>query len=73
MRRMSVDGPQTGDWFAVAFVSWTDPSNDRIEQQGMFNHSFDVFLCVCSNLWILARSSLAQTPLSPLPQSFDLF
>lgn len=51
MRRMSVDGPQTGDWFAVAFVSWTDPSNDRIEQQGMFNHSFDVFFCVCVQTW----------------------
>lgn len=39
MRRMSVDGPYTGDWFAVAFVSWTDPNNDRIEQQGIFIQS----------------------------------
>lgn len=34
MRRLSIDGPHNGDWFAVAFISWTDPNNDRIEQQG---------------------------------------
>lgn len=34
MRRMTVDGPQPGNWFAVAFISWTDPNNERIEQQG---------------------------------------
>lgn len=38
MRRLSIDGPNTGDWFAVAFISWTDPNNDRIEQQG--KHQF---------------------------------
>lgn len=35
MRRLTIDGPNTGDWYAVAFISWTDPSNDRIEQQGL--------------------------------------
>lgn len=34
MRRLSIDGPNIGDWYAVAFISWTDPNNDRIEQQG---------------------------------------
>lgn len=34
MKRLSIDGPNTGDWYAVAFISWTDPNNDRIEQQG---------------------------------------
>lgn len=34
-QRITVDGPQVGNWFAVAFVSWTDPNNDRIEQQGL--------------------------------------
>lgn len=34
MRRLTIDGPNTGDWYAVAFISWTDPNNDRIEQQG---------------------------------------
>lgn len=34
MRRLSIDGPYSGDWFAVAFIAWTDPNNDRIEQQG---------------------------------------
>ena len=33
-RRMTIDGPQPDNWFAVAFISWTDPNNDRIEQQG---------------------------------------
>lgn len=27
--------PIPGDWFAAAFVSWTDPKNDKIEQQGL--------------------------------------
>uniref|UniRef100_A0A1L8D9Q3 EGF-like domain-containing protein n=2 Tax=Nyssomyia neivai TaxID=330878 RepID=A0A1L8D9Q3_9DIPT len=34
-KRLNVDGPQPGNWFAVAFISWTDPNNDRIEQQGL--------------------------------------
>lgn len=33
-KRLSIDGPHPGNWFAVAFLSWTDPNNDRIEQQG---------------------------------------
>ncbi|XP_030245650.1 uncharacterized protein LOC108649959 [Drosophila navojoa] len=32
---IDIPGPQLGSWFAVAFVSWTDPNNDRIEQQGL--------------------------------------
>lgn len=35
MQKIIIDGPNTGDWFAVAFISWTDPNNDRIEQQGI--------------------------------------
>ncbi|XP_034664948.1 uncharacterized protein LOC117899194 isoform X1 [Drosophila subobscura] len=34
-QRIDIQGPHIGNWFAVAFVSWTDPSNDRIEQQGL--------------------------------------
>ncbi|TMW50020.1 hypothetical protein DOY81_004886 [Sarcophaga bullata] len=34
-QRITVEGPQISNWFAVAFVSWTDPNNDRIEQQGL--------------------------------------
>ncbi|CRK88937.1 CLUMA_CG002537, isoform A [Clunio marinus] len=34
-RRMTVDGPHPGNWFGVAFISWTDPNNERIEQQGL--------------------------------------
>ncbi|EDV93871.1 uncharacterized protein LOC6564405 [Drosophila grimshawi] len=33
--RIHIQGPQLGSWFAVAFISWTDPNNDRIEQQGL--------------------------------------
>ncbi|XP_049305843.1 uncharacterized protein LOC105233177 isoform X6 [Bactrocera dorsalis] len=29
-----IEGPQIGDWYAVAFISWTDPNKDRIVQQG---------------------------------------
>lgn len=38
MRRLSIDGPHMGDWFAVAFISWTDPKIDRIEQQGKWQN-----------------------------------
>ncbi|XP_017143120.1 uncharacterized protein LOC108156266 [Drosophila miranda] len=34
-QRIDIQGPHIGNWFAVAFVSWTDPNNDRIEQQGL--------------------------------------
>ncbi|XP_075147376.1 uncharacterized protein LOC142221510 [Haematobia irritans] len=30
-----VDSPEIGNWFAVAFISWVDPSKDKIEQQGI--------------------------------------
>lgn len=33
-RRLSIDGPHPGNWFAVAFISWTPPINERIRQQG---------------------------------------
>ncbi|KAH8383940.1 hypothetical protein KR009_011377, partial [Drosophila setifemur] len=33
--RITIQGPHIGSWFAVAFVSWSDPNNDRIEQQGL--------------------------------------
>ncbi|KAH8236663.1 hypothetical protein KR026_007616, partial [Drosophila bipectinata] len=34
-QRITIQGPHIGSWFAVAFVSWSDPNNDRIEQQGI--------------------------------------
>lgn len=33
-KKVNIDGPYPGNWFAIAFISWTDPNNDRIEQQG---------------------------------------
>lgn len=37
--RINIQGPEIGSWFAVAFVSWTDPNNERIEQQGNTQYS----------------------------------
>lgn len=48
MRRLSIDGPHIGDWFAVAFISWTDPKIDRIEQQGKWEKSINYDRCCCS-------------------------
>lgn len=33
-RRQTIEGPHPGNWFGVAFITWTDPNNERIEQQG---------------------------------------
>ena len=43
-RRMTIDGPQPDNWFAVAFISWTDPNNDRIEQQGNYYGFLIIFV-----------------------------
>ncbi|XP_039968890.1 uncharacterized protein LOC120780692 [Bactrocera tryoni] len=32
-QHLLIEGPQMGDWYAVAFISWTDPNKERIEQQ----------------------------------------
>lgn len=32
---LNVTSPDPGDWFAVAFLSYTDPNNDQILQQGL--------------------------------------
>lgn len=42
-KRLSIDGPHPGNWFAVAFLSWTDPNNDRIEQQGEYSNFVSKF------------------------------
>lgn len=42
-QHLLIEGPQMGDWFAVAFISWTDPRKDRIEQQGRSILYFLVF------------------------------
>ncbi|KAH8294044.1 hypothetical protein KR054_007710, partial [Drosophila jambulina] len=34
-QNITIEAPHIGNWFAVAFVSWSDPNNDRIEQQGL--------------------------------------
>uniref|UniRef100_A0A0K8TXK3 Transmembrane protein 8A n=1 Tax=Bactrocera latifrons TaxID=174628 RepID=A0A0K8TXK3_BACLA len=33
-QHLLIESPHIGDWYAVAFITWTDPSKDRIEQQG---------------------------------------
>ncbi|KAK2583650.1 hypothetical protein KPH14_009585 [Odynerus spinipes] len=32
---ISIDSPIPGDWYAIAFRSWTDPNSDKIKQQGL--------------------------------------
>lgn len=34
-RAVNVTNPLPGDWYAVAFLSYTDPNNDKIVQQGL--------------------------------------
>lgn len=34
---LTIHNPVPGDWFALAFVSWTDPKSDKIEQQGILS------------------------------------
>uniref|UniRef100_A0A0K8W3X1 Transmembrane protein 8B n=3 Tax=Bactrocera latifrons TaxID=174628 RepID=A0A0K8W3X1_BACLA len=34
-QHLLIESPHIGDWYAVAFITWTDPSKDRIEQQGL--------------------------------------
>lgn len=36
MKDITIEGPVPGNWFVVAFKNWTNPNNDRIEQQGLF-------------------------------------
>lgn len=32
---IKIDAPPPGDWYAIAFRSWTDPNNGKITQQGL--------------------------------------
>lgn len=32
--QMTIINPASGDWFAIAFRSWTDPNSEKITQQG---------------------------------------
>lgn len=31
---IKIDAPSPGDWYAIAFRSWSDPDNGKITQQG---------------------------------------
>lgn len=31
---IKIDAPAPGDWYAIAFRSWSDPDNGKITQQG---------------------------------------
>lgn len=31
---INLTSPTPGDWFALAFISWSDPNKDRIQQEG---------------------------------------
>ncbi|XP_033303836.1 transmembrane protein 8B [Bombus bifarius] len=32
---LKIDAPAPGDWYAIAFRSWSDPDNGKIRQQGL--------------------------------------
>ncbi|XP_014598648.1 PREDICTED: transmembrane protein 8B-like [Polistes canadensis] len=32
---ITIDSPIPGDWYIIAFRSWTDPNSDQIKQQGL--------------------------------------
>lgn len=34
-KEINIEGPVPGNWFVIAFKNWTNPNNDRIEQQGL--------------------------------------
>jgi len=31
---IKIEAPPPGDWYAIAFRSWTDPDKGKIKQQG---------------------------------------
>lgn len=31
---IKIEAPSAGDWYAIAFRSWTDPEEGKIKQQG---------------------------------------
>lgn len=35
LKEIIIGGPVPGNWFVIAFKNWTNPNNDRIEQQGL--------------------------------------
>jgi len=37
---IQIEAPPAGDWYAIAFRSWTDPDKGKIKQQGR---------CACEN------------------------
>jgi anthranilate/para-aminobenzoate synthase component II len=36
---IKIEAPPPGDWYAIAFRSWTDPDKGKIKQQGRCNKS----------------------------------
>lgn len=34
---IKIEAPSAGDWYAIAFRSWTDPDSGKIKQQGREN------------------------------------
>lgn len=34
---IKIEAPPTGDWYAIAFRSWTDPDSGKIRQQGIMH------------------------------------
>jgi hypothetical protein len=54
---MMIPEPYPGNWFAVAFISWTDPNNERIEQQGKYNGDAWYYLKLKCQLFLIIKKS----------------
>ncbi|XP_029055757.1 transmembrane protein 8B [Osmia bicornis bicornis] len=58
--RIEIEAPSPGDWYAIAFRSWSDPDNGKITQQGL-GASCDTVL----DAELLVESALVVLPMDP--------
>ncbi|XP_017793694.1 PREDICTED: transmembrane protein 8B [Habropoda laboriosa] len=57
---IKIDAPSPGDWYAIAFRSWSDPDNGKITQQGL-GASCDTVL----DAELLLESASIVSPMDP--------
>ncbi|XP_076392048.1 transmembrane protein 8B [Megachile rotundata] len=58
--RITIEAPSPGDWYAIAFRTWSDPDNGKITQQGL-GASCDTVL----NAELLLESASLVSPMDP--------
>lgn len=54
---IKIEAPSAGDWYAIAFRSWTDPEEGKIKQQGrekQFIIIKEIGDKIKSHYWLLA-------------------